>query len=287
IYIRNYMPHRSYIREAIIFSDRKRSFSELWRVRTAGNLPEAGRKMFESKPMYELYDLKNDPDELHNLAASDEHTARAEDMHESLQEWILQSRDTGFLHEAEMMLRSKDSNPYEMAHDPSQYNLEKILSSAETVGDTTLSLDVLQANLTDSDSGMRFWAAEAILGRLDEVESLIPELTDTLSDESPSVRIVAAETLCHLDQTDEALKILASDLQSQLHPTVVLQAASALREIGEKAAPLLPVVNKVRKENSGDVWGRYKSWMYPMFIGFALDQVVLNCGGDLPYEVQA
>ena len=33
IYIRNYMPHLPYVRPAFIFSDRKRSFAELWRVR--------------------------------------------------------------------------------------------------------------------------------------------------------------------------------------------------------------------------------------------------------------
>jgi hypothetical protein len=32
---------------------------------------------------------------------------------------------------------------------------------------------------------------------------------------------------------------------------------------------------------AGDIWGRYKSWSYPMFIGMALDQTLVNCGVEV------
>lgn len=282
IYIRNYMPHRPYIRKAIIFSDRKRSFEELWRVKSLGQLPDPAEDMFEPKPSEELYDLKRDPHELNNLIDSPEHQQILNQMQDALHDWILDTRDTGFLHEAEMMIRSQGSNPYEMAHDPSLYNLPEILRAAEMVGDKSIPVRELDRKLQDSDSGVRFWIAQALLARFHEAREILPSIINALNDDSPSVQNVAAEILCRLDQCNEALPILASNLQDTERPWVVLDTASTLREIGPKASPLIPEMQSVLKQNSGDVWDRYQNWYYPMFIGLALDQALLNCGEQLP-----
>jgi hypothetical protein len=44
-------------------------------------------------------------------------------------------------------------------------------------------------------------------------------------------------------------------------------------------------VKEVLRGCLGDASGRYKDWSYPMFIGFALDQVLINCGEN-PMAVQ-
>jgi hypothetical protein len=62
------------------------------------------------------------------------------------------------------------------------------------------------------------------------------------------------------------------------NPRVVLQAAISIRKPGDKASPLIPVIEQNSPSYRGPVRDRYKDWIYPMFIGFALDQTYLNCG---------
>lgn len=278
IYIRNYMPHLPYIQRALIFSDRKASYKELRRARNEGCLPEAGEALWNPKPVEELYDLQNDPYELNNLTNSSAYQNTLKLMRSRLHHWIQNTRDTGFLHEAEMMIRSENSTPFEMARDTRQYNLSRILDAAELVGNSSIDLTKIIEKLQNVDSGARFWATIALIARGKEAEIAIPALMKALKDDSPSVQIAASEALCHLNHCKTALPILAANLEDAGRPWVVLQAARSIQCIGKKAIPLIALIRKVLKKNSGDVWGRYKNWSYPMFIGFALDQALLNCG---------
>ena len=107
-------------------------------------------------------------------------------------------------------------------------------------------------------------------------------LSDLLDDPSPAVAIVAAGLLCDLGDPGKGLPVLEHYLRKGSHETVVLQAAIAARQLGAGARGLIPVIEEVYPAYRGDIWDRYKSWSYPMFIGFALDQVYLNCGLEIP-----
>jgi len=78
-----------------------------------------------------------------------------------------------------------------------------------------------------------------------------------------------------------ALQKLGEMLKIDFEP-MVLQAAISTRLTGKKACPLIPEIqNEIMPQYSGKIWGRYKSWSYPMFIGMALDQTQMNCGNDI------
>ncbi|MBN1895128.1 sulfatase-like hydrolase/transferase [bacterium] len=278
-YIRNYMPHLPYIQDALIFSEEKTSFRELRRIRKQGLLPAAGEAMFAPKPIEELYDLEQDPEERINLAASPEHRGVLERFRSLLRDHILGIRDTGFLHESEMMIRSGGGSPYDMAADPARYDLPRILDAAEKTGDASIPIVDLTGALRDTDSGVRFWAVQALIARGGEMQSAAPALLETLADPSPCVRIACAEALCRIGKCEKALPVLAAALEDD-RPWVALQAATAVRLTGEKATPILPVVKKVLAGCLGTASGRYRNWSYPMFIGFALDQVLIHCGED-------
>ncbi|MBN2089919.1 sulfatase-like hydrolase/transferase, partial [candidate division KSB1 bacterium] len=278
VYIRNFMPHLPYIQRAIITDDSKTSYKEIRRAHLVGELPPAGEAMWHSKPVEELYNLEKDPNELNNLAQSVEYQPILVQYREQLRAWILQTRDTEFLHEAEMMIRSKNSTPFEMARNSEKYNLPAILAAAETVGNPSIQLEDLVKLLEDSDSGVRFWAIMALQARNSSTKSVIEALVNVLDDLSPCVQIAAAETLCHFNQDEKALPVLVRNLNSDLHPTVVLQAARSVQCIGFKAKPILSEIKSVLKKYSGTVWGRYKDWLYSMFIGMALDRTLINCG---------
>lgn len=281
MYIRNYMPHLPYIQKSWIFSENKRSYAELHRVRALGELPEHGEAMYRPRAREELYDVQADPWELNNLAEDPEYRYVMEQMRSRLNEWVLETRDTGFLQEAEMMLRAEDSTPYEMVQDPDQYDLPRIQAAAELVGDRSIPVSVLTEMLEDEDSGVRYWAVVALRARVEQDAWKAQEsLQNALSDESAVVQIKVAETLCMLGHCSGELELLADYL---LHDQdwLALQAAISVRQLGDKVAPIKEVIRETRMAYSGDTGSRgYRDWGYAMFIGFAMDQALVNIGEE-------
>ena len=279
VYIRNYMPYKPYIQTALIFGDQKASSAELNRLHDAGALPEAGEAMYQPKAREELYDLSVDPFELNNLAESAEYAETLQIMRDRLADWTLETRDAGFLNEAEILLRAEGSTPYEIAQDPAQYDLARIQRAAERVGNPD-ALKGAIAGLGDADSGVRYWSALALQAGGSEwlTDEGRDALNNALGDASPAVSIAAAETLCAVTgECEEARSILLKRLEDE-RPWLALQAAISMRRIGEEACPAQDEVARILESHLGDTMGRYKNWMYPMFVGFALDQVLLTCG---------
>ena len=102
-----------------------------------------------------------------------------------------------------------------------------------------------------------------------------------LDDKAESVAIKAAELKIKRQNDKKALDTLAKMLKLDFEP-MVLQAAISTRLIEDRAAPLIPEIqNEIMPRYSGEVWGRYKNWLYPMFIGMALDQTQINCGFEV------
>jgi len=162
------------------------------------------------------------------------------------------------------------------------YPVGDILEAANLCGHPGTTLTEILPLLDHSDPGVRYWAVLSIQAKGKSGRSAIDALRQSIKDESPSVAIAAAELLCQYGLYDEALPILGRYLGDEENPTVVLQAAISIRKLGEKAQPLIPVIEKIYPAYRGEVWDRYRDWLYPMFIGFALDQTYLNCGLELP-----
>ena len=279
VYIRNYMPYKSYIQEALIFGDQKASYAELHRVRADGGLPQSGKAMFQPRPHEELYDILEDPYELVNLANAPEHTSTLQVMRSRLASWIEETRDAGFLNEAEVMLRAASHTPYEVAQDSAQYDLSRIMEAAEWVGRPER-LEEAMAALSNPDSGVRYWAVLTIQSLIEEglPEKAIDLMKPPLKDDNPVVAVAAAETYCIASaQCDQAHAVLLKTLADE-RSWLALQAAISMRRLGTKACPVKQDIHTILKQNLGTAMGRYKNWMYPMFLGFALDQVLLTCG---------
>lgn len=192
VYVRNYMPHRVYGQylEYMFQTPTTRVWKEMF---DRGQLNEAQSIYWQTKPTEELYDLENDPDEIHNLIGQKEYNSVVNELRVAQQQHALEIRDLGFLPEHEMHARSKNSTPYEMGHDPAAYPLRHIMRAAIAA---TLRANkgtgFLEANLTNSDSAVRYWAATGYLVReTADSRALLP----ALEDESLSVRVVAAEAL--------------------------------------------------------------------------------------------
>tara|TARA_Y100001972_G_scaffold128681_2_gene190984 strand:+ start:6925 stop:8829 length:1905 start_codon:yes stop_codon:yes gene_type:complete len=277
IYVRHYIPQYPYIQSGKIFGDEKEAFRLLRRSRAEGDLPPLGEAMFNPKPIEELYDLQNDPFEQDNLAEHADYQEVKSRMRDAMHDWMLSHRDAGMLIEPEMMRRAGDDSPYTMAQDESRYHLDRIIAAAEGVG--TVSLGTLLDNLSDSDSGVRWWSVIG-LGAMDTLpKEAVKSLYDKLEDESPSVQVAAAEVLCSTGNcSPSALDALVRHMRSD-KPWLALYAARSIQLIGEEACTIRDEILEVQQSYLSGPNGprKYKDFNFSSFIGWTLEVPLEAC----------
>ncbi len=253
LYRRNYMPHRIY----------GQHIHYLWKakgVRAWQAHYEQGRcdpqqaRFWGEKPSEELYDCQADPHHAHNLADDGSHRDVLERMRTANREHLLSVRDAGFLPEAEMVRRAElaGTTIYEMTQ-AARFPLERIVETAElaTTRDGA-QVDKLIRRLSDTDSGVRYWAATgcAVLGKA--AARAGPALRARRDDDSPSVRVAVAEALVATGDIEAGLALLDAALRHE-QGLVVLHAINVVQAIGEQARPVLDTVRKVTHEHGGHV----------------------------------
>lgn len=283
VYVRHFMPQLPYFQNAIIFSAQKGgSYEEIHRLKKAGELPNATAALFNHKPVEELFDLRSDPFEQNNLAGKPRLLEIKNELRRQLFQNLLKHYDTGFLNEGEYMQQAKnnDISVFEMVRNYAEDDFKNIIEAAQLSGKIENARELIPY-LKSDDSAIRYWAAIAADAFPGDLSAVLPALEKLLVDESPSTAAIAAEILVKRYNNPTGLKTLEKILHHDFEP-VVLQAAISLRRVKEKAAPLVPAIqNEIMPKYAGDIWGRYKSWSYPMFIGMALDQTLINCGIDV------
>jgi uncharacterized sulfatase len=243
VYVRNYNPHKIYGQHVAYMWGTPTT--AVWeRLYREGKLKPPQTYFWEAKPPEELYDLRDDRDEVKNLASSAQYRATLERFRKAHREHELKIRDIGLLPEAEIHSRAKDTSPYEVGHDPKRYPMERILAAAELASSLKPGVGgQLAKAMQDPDSGVRYWGVMGVLMRgAEEVKTAHATLNRALEDASPSVRIAAAEALGKYG-TDQDLKRALALLIKLAHPVengsyVAIQALNAIEALGKKAAPL-------------------------------------------------
>ena len=252
IYIRNYMPHKIY--GQFISYMFKTPTTRIWHeMHKSGKLNDAQSKFWQTKPAEELYDLNNDRDEIINLAKSKEHEDIIKSLRRAHVKWVKDVRDIGFLPEAEVHSRSKKDSPYEMGHDSNRYDLDNIFQAANIA--TRLgkkNTEKLQKLMDSNDSAVRYWGA---MGYLIRGKSGLRKgrkfLVNALKDESPSVRIIAAESLGRYGNKKES-KLAADLLIKYADPkengiSLSMLSLNAIDYLDEKASHHKETISKLPK----------------------------------------
>lgn len=279
-YVRHYMPHLPYIQPGYIFSDEKEAFRELRRLHLTGKTNVEPEKLWGKKPIEELYDWQTDPQELNNLAKDPAYAEIINRLKSKMHDWMVETRDLGLLPEAEYMIRSEGSTPYEYARESGNYRPDKILEVAEMVGTSTEG--ELVKKLNDTDSGVRYWAVTGLM-QLDRLgNTATGALTGLLNDPSPSVQIAAAEALCYFGQPVGAIETLGRNILDE-RPWVALQAARSILLVGEAARPLIPGMYRVLESLYGGPGSsrKFKDFNYASFTGWALEWALQELGEDI------
>jgi arylsulfatase A-like enzyme len=95
-YIRNGHPQRPHL-QPNNYKDHKPTLTRLRQLRAAGELPELVERILFApvRAPEELYDLENDPFELHNLAADPAHRGTLEELRRRLDHWMEETNDHG------------------------------------------------------------------------------------------------------------------------------------------------------------------------------------------------
>ena len=242
VYIRNYNPHKIY-GQHVTYAWSLPSTPVWERLYKDGKLKPPQTYFWETKPAEELYDLQSDRSEVNNLAPSPSHKSVVERFRKAHHDYELAVKDVGLLPEGEMHARAEGSTPFEMGHDPKKFPVERILAAADlATSGSSGATKQLEAALQDPDSGVRYWGAMGILIRgTEEVKRSHAALRKALADDSPYVRIAAAEALGKYgsaEDIDAALALLVGLADSEKNNSyIAIQALNALDALGKKAAP--------------------------------------------------
>ena len=237
VYLREYMPHLTYGQHnAYMFL---MPTTQVWkRLFDAGKLNEIQQRFWQIKPTEELYDLQNDPWEIHNLALDARHPALAK-LRQAEQQQCERIRDLGFIPEAERIRISDGKSPRDVMQSDKVYPLAEVVKLARLASDwSQKDTAPFVSALTHSNATMRWWAVTGLHFRSDISEH--DALLKLLADESPSVRIAAAEALGTFGSAgdlDKALAVLltAADCRKSGWFAAV-EALNAIHRLGKKAA---------------------------------------------------
>jgi N-sulfoglucosamine sulfohydrolase len=104
-YIRNFHPELPYA-QRITYAEEMPSLQAWRRAHEAGKLSGPQRVFFApAKPREELYDIRTDPHEVHNLADDKQHEPILKEFRAALEKWMAETRDLGPTPEAELVKR--------------------------------------------------------------------------------------------------------------------------------------------------------------------------------------
>jgi uncharacterized sulfatase len=276
VYLREYMPqlpygqHVSYMFQMPTTQVWKKLFDE-------GKLNDDQRHFWEPKPSEELYDLQSDPYEVHNLADSQakENVAALEKLRAAHVALMERTRDLGFIPEAERLRVAADKSPKDVFSSDTEYPFAQVFKLAQQASDRSYKETApFTTALGDGNAVVRYWGAMGLLIRkTDGVKAGRDALVKALKDESPSVRIAAADALgqfgdaADLPQALDAL--IATADPTKFSNATATEALNAITNIGDKAAPLkkqLAKLPRVSKDGPARVAG-YPARLFSTLLG--------------------
>ncbi|MCC9656545.1 sulfatase-like hydrolase/transferase [Rhodopirellula halodulae] len=229
VYLRHFHPERIYF--AYLDYMFQTPTTQVWKeMYDAGELNEAQSKVWEVKPLEELFDLRSDPDEVNNLANDPAHADKLRELRNATRNWMVSTRDLGVLPEAELHRLSGKQDPRTWALN-SDLNWEKLVNIAwrATAAWNDLPDTAVQRleRVTQRPSSIdRYWGVRALALGLtspntdlsDETKAKALSILEksAADDEAPIVRAAAAEGLLVAgnDQQRDQAQALLLDLSN-------------------------------------------------------------------------
>ncbi|MCP4263509.1 MAG: sulfatase-like hydrolase/transferase [Planctomycetes bacterium] len=255
-YIRNYMPYRPWM-ALNRYKDTSYPMRNLMRsLHAEGKLtPDQAKYMAPTKPPEELYDLKNDPHEFHNLVKSPERQKVLRRMRSAHIKWMHQSGDLGLIPEPILEeIYLKHGNDYDILNQPENQDLinsiREVIELAEK-GKSAIP-ELIQA-MQDKRPSIRWWAVIGLGNMNSDAEAAKTTLQKALQDKSASVRIAAARAFCRMGRSHQVLPLLIKELQNKDNKIARHYAALELEELGDKVGEFIEDIRAAQNDSYGGV----------------------------------
>jgi uncharacterized sulfatase len=242
-YIRNYHPERPWFRDQFVSYMFEMPTMKVWqRMADAGSLTGARAAfMTPTKPTEELYDTKNDPWELHNLADDPAFRETLQRLRDEHHRWRIDAIDLGLLPEADLRSRFGEEPAYSaVRRDPTLYPIEKIAAAADLANARQVEhLPRLRELLHDADPAVRYWAAVGV-GSLGEPGAKAADAlrASATGDQAGFVRVAAADAMARVGLVAEAVPLLGAAMKDP-NDWTRLAAIEALDRLDDAARPIL------------------------------------------------
>lgn len=240
VYLREYMPHLPYGQHIEYMF--QMPTTRVWKQRFDENkVTEPQKHFWQTKPFEELYDLQNDPWEINNLAESKDHFEILTRLRNAQQDQCKQVRDLGFIPEAERLKLADGKSPRDTFSSDDVYPFSEVLNLANLASDTRQKdITPFISALSESNSIIRYWGVMGLIIRQTNGgktgNTILLKLMD---DESPSVRIAAAEALSTYGSDEElagALDVLLAAADStKNNPATAIEALNVIGRLDKKA----------------------------------------------------
>ena len=247
-YILNFSPHRPW-GQHYAYPFRVLPSMRSWHEEfLAGRCNDVQASYWRPKPAEELYRLADDPHEINNLADDPAHTERLNQLRAILKGEMLATRDTGLIPEGMMRRLAGEQTIYEYAQS-SEFPAKTVLELASKAAQRDqATLPEFVAAMNHPHPVPRYWGAMGclLLGKAAKPakDALLQRLDDPMFD----ARVVAAEALATLGETDRAIQSLAAVLEHG-QPYEVLAAQNALDAL--RAAGLISLEQAQQLLRSG------------------------------------
>lgn len=230
-YVRNFNPHRP-AGQRINYLWRAPNLKAWETAFQGGKLYPVQSAFFRPKAAEALYDCREDPDNVHNLAYDPRKRKILKRMRNVQQNLLLEIKDTGFIPEGELFTAAEERSLTYAAYTATQ-PLRRIIKAAETATTGTSAKNLVKY-LNSKVPAIRYWGSLGALINKDEDPQLIDALRWALRDESGDVRATAAEALYVRGEEKKATAAFAELLRDN-NPFVVLRVANALEATGARS----------------------------------------------------
>jgi arylsulfatase A-like enzyme len=233
-FVRHFMPHRPPGRDSR-YGFQQQANWRAWEAHFESGLCDPVQsQFFQPKPVIELFDLQADPWQVANLALQPDQQQRLETLSRALDQWMIDTRDTGLIPEPLVAELAGPGKPFKTLYAYAQsthYPVAELLHIAKeaSLGDRK-KLPYYIACTRHAHPAARYHGAYALFLARDNGAAAREALAKLLADDPmPANRVMAAQALGRCGEPDAAYRALRKEIDATKEGYVMLYALNALQ----------------------------------------------------------
>ena len=246
MYVRNFMPFEPelrYIRYMEIGAIKQQMRTDL----KDNVLDSFQQSLFKPRAPEMLFDIKNDPWEMHNLAEESQFRQKLKDFREALKENIIKEKDILLLPEYETNQISKTTTLYEYRQQEKNFPVKEIYKAASLSGFRNDAIAKKQIEfLKDKNPDIRYWAIIGLRCQPKEIlQKYKQQIISAMDDRYPPVFVTAAAIAYDCFDNERAEEVLKRAIKNT-NMDVALLSINYLLYV-QKPEPFIDVIKEVKK----------------------------------------